>query len=263
MKNWNFLAEHYKLTNPLRYMQVNQGFGANNLDVYKKWGMLGHNGLDLRASTGTDVTASHSGLVTYSGEDNTGGLSVRIQADSVFISGKRYSIETIYYHLEKCLVRAGELVETGQLVGKADNTGVSTGSHLHFALKPLFWENGWQKDYENGYKGCIDPLPFLKDAQFDKLPIDERYGREKVWSAEFQMRFKNTWLHRQFFSRLKRHPDSITNRELNALVYGSWDFETVFLNPTMAIHWMVQTKQDYLDKKPRPKPFDEHIYRLS
>lgn len=263
MKNWGFLTEHYKLTNPVAFMQVNQGFGANNLDIYKEWGMLGHNGTDLRASHGQDLFASHDGFVTYSGKDGTGGVSVRIQAPSVRISGIEYSIETIYYHNEKNLVKKGQQVKAGDLIALADNTGTSTGDHLHFALKPLWKEKGsWQKDYENGYKGCINPVPFLKDAQFDRLPVDDRYGREKVWSAEFQMRFKNTWLHRQFFTRLKRHPDSITNRELHALVYGGWSFEAVFLDPTMAIHWMVQTKQDYLDKKTRPKPFDKNIYRL-
>lgn len=264
MKSWLFLTEHYKLANPLEYMRVNQVFGANNLKVYQEeWGMLGHNGLDLRASMGTEIYAAHDGVVTYAGKDGTGGISVRIQAPSVFIAGKEYTIETIYYHNDKNLVKKGQEVKTGELIALADNTGVSTGHHLHFALKPMWKENGvWQKDYENGYKGAIDPLPFLKDAQFEKLPVDTRYGREKVWLAEFNMRFKNQWLHRQFYSRLKRHPNSITNRELNGLVYGGWDFETVFLNPTMAVHWMVQTKQDYLDKKPRPKPFDKHIYSL-
>ena len=46
--------------------------------------------------------------------------------------------ETRYAHLQYCYVRAGEVVQAGQVLGTAGQTGRATGAHLHFEL----WEQG-------------------------------------------------------------------------------------------------------------------------
>ena len=43
--------------------------------------------------------------------------------------------ETLYAHLQYCYVRAGEVVQAGQPLGSAGQTGRATGAHLHFALR--------------------------------------------------------------------------------------------------------------------------------
>lgn len=265
MKSFSFLASQYKLSNPLAYMRINQVFGSGDLSFYKDLGMLGHNGIDLRASMDTPTFACFPGQVVYAGTDGTGGKSVRIRSKEVDVAGVKYRLEAVYYHLNKWDVVSGDNVGAGDVVGLTGNTGkYTTGPHLHFEIKPEWFEGGaWKKDYANGYFGAIDPIPFLEAPGWDKLPVDSRYGREKSWLAEFNMRFKNTWLHQQFYKRLKRHPTSITNRELHALVYGGWAFEEVFENPAFYVLWTVQTKADYLAKKPRPKPFDVHPFDLT
>lgn len=64
---------------------------------------------------------------------------------------------TIYGHLAKSYVSKGERVLAGQRIGLTDNTGDSTGSHLHFEYRPA----GWEKNTGNGYAGAVDPLPFM------------------------------------------------------------------------------------------------------
>ena len=56
-------------------------------------------------------------------------------------------------------------VNNGDLIGYADNTGASTGSHLHYGLKPVAKGEGWGTYYnleqKNGYNGAVDPQPYF------------------------------------------------------------------------------------------------------
>jgi murein DD-endopeptidase MepM/ murein hydrolase activator NlpD len=86
-----------------------------------------HNGVDFRASVGTPVFASNSGVVRL--------------ADNLFYSGKVVildhgnSIFTIYAHLSKIEVKAGRQVEKGQKLGLTGATGRVSGPHLHWGVK--------------------------------------------------------------------------------------------------------------------------------
>ena len=64
-------------------------------------------------------------------------------------------MKPIYAHLEKTLVRVGNRVQAGTLIGLADSTGFSSGSHLHLVLK----RHG--ETYENWPYNITDPTPFL------------------------------------------------------------------------------------------------------
>lgn len=183
-----------KLLLPVRDIQVTQPFGANFVDFYQKLGMKGHNGVDFRARSGCPVLASHHGIVAFSGTDGEGGTSVTLE----FIN-EDSGYKTVYYHLRSVNVATGEAVKEGDIIGFADNTGkYTTGDHLHFALK--FIKNGKVADYDNGYKGSVDPAPYFANKHgkyWDRPAAFHRYGRRQDWKAEWTMRFKNPWLHRQ------------------------------------------------------------------
>ncbi len=157
-----------KLQQPLDFVRLNQAFGLNENPLYKKLGLKGHNGWDYYAPDGTKVKAAHDGEVTFSGEDNSGGLGIVIRTLEKFdYEDKQVYFKTIYWHLQKdsFQVKAGEKVKAGQWIANADNTGASTGSHLHFGLKPLVkgeadWD--WSNlEQDNGYGGAIDPQPYF------------------------------------------------------------------------------------------------------
>lgn len=108
----------------------------------KKNGWRYYNGgLDFAVPTGTPVKAAAAGTITKAGYDATGyGEHVRIQHESDYLS--------LYGHLASYCVRIGQHVEAGEVIGYSDNTGNSTGPHLHFELR------------KNGLP--VDPEPLLQ-----------------------------------------------------------------------------------------------------
>ena len=228
-----------KLQLPLKDIYVTQLFGANYVNFYTKLGMKGHNGVDLRAKDGCPVLATHTGLVTWAGEDGDGGISVTLLSAR---AGNGY--KTIYYHLKSVNVTVGEKVKAGFIIGFADNTGkYTTGNHLHFGIKKTY--NGRTINTGNGYFGGIDPSQYFP-KNWDKSNAYHRYGRKRSWIAEYKMRFKNAWLHRQL---IKRGMNPILSGErINALVYGSWDFESV-INPAMEYNYLYLTKKEFEEGK--------------
>jgi murein DD-endopeptidase MepM/ murein hydrolase activator NlpD len=86
-----------------------------------------HNGEDIGAPMGADVAATNDGIV-------------RITVDHIF-SGKGVFVDhglgfyTMYFHLSEILVKDGDLVTVGQIIGKVGATGRATGPHLHWGVK--------------------------------------------------------------------------------------------------------------------------------
>lgn len=158
-----------KLYSPLKDFFITQKFGENATPIYGQLGLVGHNGLDMRAPDSTPVYASHDGRVTFAGYDGSGGLGVviRTNEEMELLDGSTSYIKSISWHLKKnsLLVTGGQQVVAGQQIAQADNTGLSTGSHLHFGLKPIAkGENDWtwlNTEQTNGYMGAIDPQPYL------------------------------------------------------------------------------------------------------
>ncbi len=119
---------------PLSVIKITQYFGktdfaTKNPQVYNG---MGHNGVDFRAGVGTPVKSALSGVVRGVGDTDTAcpGASY---GKWVFIEHEN-GLSTIYAHLSTFAVKAGDTVNTGDVVGWSGNTGYSTGPHLHFGV---------------------------------------------------------------------------------------------------------------------------------
>ncbi|PID84684.1 MAG: hypothetical protein CSA11_09330 [Chloroflexi bacterium] len=134
---------------PTEFRSINQYFGANPQN-YAQFGLPGHEGIDIMAPSNSKVFAVAPGKIKWIWNNPQGhnyGNHVRIE----HIDG----YETIYAHLQEIFVEKGQHVEAGSLLGLADNTGNSFGSHLHITLKHRGETQG------NWPSNIIDPTPFL------------------------------------------------------------------------------------------------------
>lgn len=158
------------LKKPLENFEVSQYFGENLNPTYAQIGLKGHNGLDLPCPTGTPILASHDGIVVYTGIEAREGMGVVVktlqefdykEGQALFKSGYWHNI-----YPDGIKVRVGQSVKAGDVIALSDNTGNSTGPHLHFFLKPVVQgEQDWQfenLEQDNGFRGAIDPYPHLE-----------------------------------------------------------------------------------------------------
>ncbi len=154
-------------------------FGAN-IEYYKKIGLKnGHTGIDISCLDGTEVVASHDGWVKEEHDDekdrNAGFGVVLVSNDPYeWPDGSIAYLKTIYWHNKENRVSQGESVKRGQTIALSDNTGFSTGPHLHFGLKKCD-KQGNTQDWGNGYLGAVDPYPHIQYWE-DDMPepiIDE------------------------------------------------------------------------------------------
>lgn len=123
---------------------------TTNFVVTSKYGYRGdpftgewefHNGIDLAAPKNTPIVAARSGKVTFAGyQENGAGYYVWVN------HGDGY--KTIYMHMTRYIVKDGDYVEAGQIIGYVGSTGYSTGNHLHFGIK-----------YNGSY---VDPQKYIK-----------------------------------------------------------------------------------------------------
>ncbi len=157
-----------RLFYPVKPVRITQVVGLNG-EWYQSQGIniKGHNGLDFLTTHGLPVRATHSGEIVYAGCDNKEGYGVVLRTTEPYDYGEnKVFFKTIYWHLIKDIpVKVGQSVNTGDIIGYADNTGLSTGDHLHFALKPqVMGEDYWvwfNLEDKNGYMGAIDPMPYF------------------------------------------------------------------------------------------------------
>ncbi len=91
-----------------------------------------HRGVDIKATTGTPLYAAADGNVNQAYFSKTGGNTVVIKHP---FSGTDKVVETVYMHMDRIDVKAGQKVSKGQQIGTAGNTGNSGGAHLHYAIR--------------------------------------------------------------------------------------------------------------------------------
>ena len=94
-----------------------------------------HSGLDLAKPYGSPVVPAREGVVTFAGWMGGYGNMIEIRHVIKTRKGETRVLNTRYGHLAKILVRVGQKVRLGQLIGRVGSTGISTGPHLHFEVR--------------------------------------------------------------------------------------------------------------------------------
>ena len=108
--------------------EITSGYGKRTHPVFKVESK--HEGIDIAAPVGQPVKAALPGVVVEAGPHSEFGNVVVIEHSA--------GLRTLYGHLDQLRVEEGQQVSRGQTIGTVSNTGLSTGSHLHFEV----WRNG-------------------------------------------------------------------------------------------------------------------------
>lgn len=124
------------------------GFADHRFMSYqgKQVGESWHLGFDLASVRNADVPAGNSGRVIFTGEQGIYG--------NLMVIDHGLGLMSLYSHLSEIMVRPGDVVQKGQVVGKTGSTGLAFGDHLHFGIMvggkevtPLEWiDPKWIKD---------------------------------------------------------------------------------------------------------------------
>lgn len=150
---WPLAPEHRRIT---------QLFGAWP-ERYGRWGLDGHAGVDFGVPVGTPVLASNDGEL-----QTMWGPQLGWQCWVVAEWG-----HTFYAHLSETTTPRS--VRAGEVIAHSGNTGTeTTGAHLHWELV-LF-----PRDYENGYKGAVDPLLYVVEDDMAETITAARWNAEEA-----------------------------------------------------------------------------------
>lgn len=140
------ITQYISVSYPLNHIQVNSSFGMRNDPFTGK--PTKHNGLDLHAK-GDEVYSMLAGRVKKVGRDKRSGNYVVLEYGDYTVS---------YCHLSKALVRKGDSVNAGDVVGISGSSGRSTGEHLHLTCK-----------YKGKYVNPSILLDYVKETQAECL----------------------------------------------------------------------------------------------
>ena len=100
-----------------------------------------HNGVDFRRPEGDSVKAITDGIVRIAGKDF-------FYNGNFILLDHGQGLTSVYLHMSKLIVKAGQKVRKGELIGLVGSTGRSTGPHLHLGVQ-------W-------YKKRIDPMSLFE-----------------------------------------------------------------------------------------------------
>ncbi|MBK8225931.1 MAG: peptidoglycan DD-metalloendopeptidase family protein [Flavobacteriales bacterium] len=139
---------------PLKFSRISSGFSGKRLHPVQKV-MKAHLGTDYAAPYGTPILSVGDGVVEQAGRTGGNGNFVKIRHNGVY--------STQYLHMRKILVKQGQRVQQGDVIGEVGSTGLATGPHVCFR----FWKNGTQVDHRKEEFPSAEPIAQELRPAFD------------------------------------------------------------------------------------------------
>ena len=164
---------------PIQFSRISSRYNLNRRIAFYGFALRPHKGTDFAANVGTPILATANGTVTESQYKGGNGNYVKIRHNATF--------ETQYLHMSKRLVKVGQFVKQGDIIGKVGMTGNTGGPHVCYR----FWKNGKQVDplkeklpeaepiSENLKRKYLDFIKPLK-SQLESIQFTETTSEEKL-----------------------------------------------------------------------------------
>jgi murein DD-endopeptidase MepM/ murein hydrolase activator NlpD len=169
---------------PIQFSRISSRYNLNRRIAFYGFALRPHKGTDFAANVGTPILATANGTVTESQYKGGNGNYVKIRHNATF--------ETQYLHMSKRLVKVGQFVKQGDIIGKVGMTGNTGGPHVCYR----FWKNGKQVDplkeklpeaepisenLKRKYLDFIKPLKSqLESIQFTETTTEEKLKDKRV-----------------------------------------------------------------------------------
>lgn len=112
---------------PLEHIRTSSGFGYRINPITKRRQF--HRGLDMPAKRKTPIRATADAVVEYVQPRNIGdyGRVVKLRHN--------FGFQTVFAHMNKTLVKTGQVIKKGEIIGLTGNSGRSSGPHLHYEVR--------------------------------------------------------------------------------------------------------------------------------
>ncbi len=133
------------------------GYGMRMHPIYKRRKM--HTGMDFSAEQGTEIYATGDAIVAEV-ENSRRGYGNHV------VLNHGYGYKTLYAHMTQYIVRRGEKVKRGQVIGYVGSTGTSVAPHLHYEVI----KNGEKVNPVNFYFNDLTPEEYEKMIEFSSTP---------------------------------------------------------------------------------------------
>jgi hypothetical protein len=163
---------------PIKPHILSQGWGIHRPEIYSQFGFSDHNGLDhLRPVGPFNVYAPCKTTVldVFSQPEGGGNVLSLITEPVAFdpfycitpdrrrieFGAGTYRVRIDFLHLEKALVKIGDIVEAGDLIAMGDNTGFSTGPHCHTQWRRVLDDGNYTHADANQANNSFDPSQFF------------------------------------------------------------------------------------------------------
>ena len=160
---------------PLKFgYRISSRFSKNRFHPVQKT-FKAHKGTDYAAAHGTPIVTTASGVVERTGYTAGNGNYVKVKHNSTY--------STQYLHMSKILVRNGQRVSQGEVIGKVGSTGLATGPHVCYR----FWKNGVQVDALAQKLPNSEPM----NAKFKPRFMKEMEPLKRELDSIAQVKFKN------------------------------------------------------------------------
>ncbi|HOL18247.1 MAG TPA: M23 family metallopeptidase, partial [Bacillota bacterium] len=105
---------------------ITSGFGMRR-SPFNRAVMKYHSGIDIAGAYGSPIYATADGTVVSAGYQGGYGNMVLINHG--------YGFETCYAHMSRIAVSSGQWVKRGQVIGYMGQTGLATGTHVHYEVR--------------------------------------------------------------------------------------------------------------------------------
>lgn len=160
---------------PLKFSRITSRFSSRRLHPVQKV-FKAHLGTDYAAPYGTPILSVGDGVVEQASRTAGNGNFVKVRHNGVYT--------TQYLHMRRILVKQGQRVQQGEVIGEVGSTGLATGPHVCFR----FWKNGVQVDPRREELPSAEPIAeSLRPAfnrwrdslelQLDQAELSQRQGR--------------------------------------------------------------------------------------